>query len=369
MKTGTMDFDLHKMVRIRLLDAGPSDIAAVKRQLGPIESTLAGTPDITIRFVSQLTPSSPLRYLGVDDAGFTDDAFWVLRGKHQSRVNVQIPFDQIGKPHCEIICESGLPAVPLLIPILNLTALNKGFLPLHASALNYHGEGVLVTGWSKGGKTESLLAFIANGAEYIGDEWVYLSNDGQSMYGIPEPMRVWYWHLQEMPQYKALVSRRDMARLNVLNLLVNFMDRLGSRPASSGLVSRFKALVKRQLHVQLPPDKLFGGKAGKRSSAFQKVFLVASHAEPDFSVRPIEPHEIARRMVFSLQEERMEFLSYYWKYRFAFPECANPLIDHVEELERSLLLKVLKGKDAFIVHHPYPFSIPALFEAIRPHCA
>lgn len=367
-----MDFNLHDMVGIRLVNATPGDIAAVKRQLGPIEKPLSRAPDIVIRFVEQLTFSSPVRYLGVDDAGFTDNAFLVLRGKHQSRVRVQIPFDQIGSQQCEIVCESGLPAVPLLIPILNLTALNKGVLPLHASALIYNGEGILVTGWSKGGKTESLLAFIANGADYVGDEWVYISNDGQTMHGIPEPIRVWYWQLQEMPQYKALISRGDMMRLQTLNLLVSFLERLESSRLGSGrsaVVRRLKALLKRQLNVQLPPEKLFGRKASETAAPFQKVFLVASHAEPDLVVERIEPQEIARRMVFSLQEERMDFLSYYWKYRFAFPECSNLLIDQAEEIERSLLLKVLAGKDTFAVHHPYPFSIPSLFEAIRPHCA
>lgn len=374
MRTDPVDFDLHGTVGIRLIDPTPGDAAAVRRQLGPIEGSLSRQPDIMLRFVDRLTFPSPIRYLGVDDAGFTEHAFLVLRGKHQARVKVQIPFDQIGKPQCEIICESGLPAVPLLIPILNLTMLSKGVLPLHASALLYHGEGILVTGWSKGGKTESLLAFIANGAEYVGDEWVYISNDGQTMHGVPEPIRVWYWHLQEMPQYKALVNRRDMMRLKILNLLVNFLERLEAgrgRPGSgaAALIRRSRALVQRQLNVQLPPDKLFGRKSGETAAPLQKVFLVASHSKPDLVVTRVSAEEIARRMVFSLQEERLDFMSYYWKYRFAFPECSNPLIDQVEEIERGMLLKVLADKDAFAVHHPYPFSIPKLFEAIRPHLA
>jgi hypothetical protein len=112
------DFDLHGIVGIRLLNATPNDIEAVKRQLGPIQKSLSRTPDIIIRFVDQIPLSSSVRYLGLDDSGFTDDAFFVFRGKHQARVRVQIPFHQIGNGLCEIICESGAPAVPLLIPIL-----------------------------------------------------------------------------------------------------------------------------------------------------------------------------------------------------------------------------------------------------------
>jgi hypothetical protein len=373
LKTATSDFDLHGIVGIRLLNATTSDIEAVKKQLGPIQKPLSEPPDIVIRFVERMEFSSPVRYLGVDDAGFTDNAFFIFRGKHKGRVTVQIPFDQIGSRQCQIVCESGLGAVPLLIPILNMTALSKGALPLHASALCYNGKGILVTGWAKGGKTETLLAFVANGAEYIGDEWVYISNDGQHMYGIPEPTRVWYWHLQQMPHLKGMVGRRDLMRLQTLNAFVNFIGRLesgqlGRGSGTSQFLRRLKALIKQQLSVQLPPEKLFGRSPGTDTVRPEKIFLVASHAASDLTVERLDPKEIANRIVFSLQEERMGFLSYYWKYRFAFPECSNRLIDQAEEIQRRILLKILDGKDAYAVHHPYPFSIPGLFEVIRPYC-
>lgn len=373
MKKETTDFDLHGIVGIRVINATPGDLNAIKRQLGPIQNPLSKKPDIVIRFVDRMSSSSAVRYLGVDDAGFTDDAFLVFRGKYQSRVKVQIPFEQIGNGQCEIICESGVPAVPLLIPIINLTALSNGALPLHASALVYDGKGILITGWAKGGKTETLLAFVANGAQYVGDEWVYLSIDGKHMYGIPEPIRIWYWHLQEMSHYRNMVKRSDLARLQALNFFVKFLERIermgaDRRSAFFQVLRRFTALVKRQLYVQLPPEKLFGKKPGDLTVSPDKIFFVASHAEPELIVKPIDSQEVAERMVFSLQEERMDFMSYYLKYRFAFPACSNSLIDQAEEIQRRMLLNILAGKDAYGVYHPYPFKIPTLFEVIRPYC-
>jgi hypothetical protein len=374
LSTETTDFDLHGFVGIRLIDAKPGDLAAVKRQLGPIQGSLTREPDIVIRFVAQLQLSSSVRYLGVDEAGFTDDAFLIFRGKHQANVKVQIPFDQIGSQRCEIVCESGIPAVPLLIAIINLTALSKGILPLHASALLYNGKGVLITGWSKGGKTETLLALAANGAKYVGDEWIYLSTDGQRMYGIPEPTRIWYWHLQEMPQYKAMVNRKDLRRLQTLNFFVKALERLESSPLGRRagylrVLKRFTAIVKRQMYVQLPPEKLFGQKTGEIEARPEKIFFVVSHDRPDLVVQQIDAKEVAQRIVFSLQEERTEFMSYYLKYRFAFPECSNHLIDQAEGIQREMILKALAGKETYAVYHPYPFSIPSLFETIRPYCA
>lgn len=369
----THDFDLHGIVGIRLINAGPVDLAAVKRQLGPLQSVLTRDPDIVIRFVDRMQLTSSIRYIGVEDAGFTEDAFLVLRGKYQSRIKVQIPFDQIGSRQCEIVCESGVPAVPLLIAIINLTALSKGVLPLHASALLYNGKGVLITGWSKAGKTETLLAFAANGAQYIGDEWIYFSADGQRMYGIPEPTRIWYWHLQEMPRYKAMVKRRDLRRLQALNLFANMLKRLELSPLKRRAnyiqaLKRLTSLVERQLYVQLPPETLFGQRAEETDVSPKKIFFVVSHDRPDVTVQPIDSQELAERMVFSLQEERMEFLSYYFKYRFAFPKCSNSLIDQAEEIQRRLILRAFANKEAYAIYHPYPFSIPSLFDTIRPYC-
>lgn len=374
MNTAIYDFDLHGIVGIRLATATPADLAAVKRQLGPIQVPLTRDPDIVIRFVDRLPLASSVRYIGVEDAGFTDDAFLIFRGKHQASVKVQIPFDQIGSRQCEIVCESGAPAVPLLIAIINLTALSKGVLPLHASALLYNGKGVLITGWSKGGKTETLLAFAVHGAQYIGDEWIYLSVNGQQMYGIPEPTRIWYWHLQEMPGFKAMVNRKDLLRLQALDLFARILEQLAS--TFSGLPGRYRqilkrvtVLIKRQLYVQLPPDKLFGPRADQKDVQPEKILFVVSHDQPELTVKKINSKEVAERIVFSLQEERMDFMSYYFKYRFAFPACSNSLIDQAEEIQRKLVLKTLAGKEAYAIYHPYPFSISSLFDTIRPYLA
>ena len=254
-----VDYDLHGIVGIRLVNPTPGDVAALNRQLGPIQTPLSRQPDITIHFVDRLAFSPPISLLGVDDVGFTNEAFLVLRSKHKSQARVQIPFELIGQP-CEILCESGLPAVPLLIPIINLTALANGALALHASAFNFNGIGALCTGWSKGGKTEMLLAFTAQGAQYIGDEWVYLSRDGQKMFGIPEPIRLWDWHLIDLPQYRARVGKRDQARLRAIkvfqsvdNALLNSSD--GKLPLNKAM-RRLRPVLKGQLYVDIPPQKL-----------------------------------------------------------------------------------------------------------------
>ncbi len=362
-----LDYDVHGLAGIRVVDATPKDAAVVARQLGPMPSALARAPDIVIRFVDRLPSASRVRYLGVDDAGFTDDAFLVLRGKHKSRARVQIPFDRIGKERCEIVCERGLSQVPLLTAILNLTILGKGTaLPLHASAFTYRETGFVATGWAKSGKTETLLGFMANGASYVADEWVYLRADGLRMHGLAEPIKVWGWHLDSVPRFKKVLRLRARAKLRLLKSMVGGMDRLAS--PNGGTAGRLRALLDRQLYVEVPPHTLFGEEACTLEGVPKKVLFLRTHEASDVTVRPVDPGEVVRRMVFSLQAEQMALNDYYWKHRFAFPDAANELVERSHGLQLEMLERVLRGKETYEVHLPFPVSIPSLFEAIEKRC-
>lgn len=368
--TSSIDYDLHGLVGLRLLNATPKEEAVVTRQLGPIRSELQRDPDITIRFVDHLPVNPPLVMVGLNDAAYTEDAFYILKGKHKSNVKVQVPFDRLGEP-VEIVCERGLPAVPLLIALINLTAFCKGVLPLHATAFRFNGVGSLITGWSKGGKSETLLGFMSHGAEYIGDEWVYISGDGRQLYGIPEPIRVWDWHLADLPQYRARLARKDRMKLSSLRLLVGALDGvsrngLTRRSPAGKLAGRLAGMAKRQQYAHLPPHKGFGPDACPLQGSFDRLFFVASHESPAISVRPVDPQEVAARMAQSLLEEQSDLLSYYRKFRFGFPEAKNELLEQYETLQTQALQRVFAGKEAFAVFHPYPVSLEALYQAIRP---
>jgi hypothetical protein len=268
---------------------------------------------------------------------------------------------------CEIVCERGLPAIPFLIAILNLTVLANGALPLHAAAFELDGVGTLVTGWSKGGKTELLMGAARAGARYIGDEWVYLTPDGR-MHGIPEPIRLWDWHLSQLPAAREHVAVSDHIKLRAIPAARRVERALPQRLRDvppGRLLHRAMPILEEQLHVDLRPEMLFGD-VGDLTGTLDRILFVVSAAGDETSVEPVDPLDVAARMVASLMYERRDFLALWEQARFAQPGIRNVHIERFEERQRDLLERIFSDRPAFIVTHPYPVDIHALFDAVRP---
>ena len=100
----------------------------------------------------------------------------------------------------------------------------------------------------------------------------------------------------------------------------------------------------------------------------EKVFLTLSHDDPGMSVEPVDPRVIARRMISSIRFEQLPFLQQHLAFSFAFPERKNAFLDRVHELQYEILERALRGKEAYVVRHPYPLSFQELFERMRPYC-
>lgn len=360
-----IDYDIHGLVGVRLINPSPSDAHAVAKQLGHLQRPLTREPDIVVHFVQHL-PTPDLRYLGLNQCGFTKDGFFVLRSS-KKEAKVKIPFDQIGK-QCEIVCESGLRAVPLLLAIVNLTMLAKDCVSLHASAFVYKGTGVLVTGWAKCGKTETLLSFAAHGARYVGDEWILLSGDGRKMYGIPEIIRLWDWHLENLPHVRSRVKRESRMFFKAVRGLDNFLNSPLGKLMPVKMLHEAMPAIKRQLNVRLDPKIIFGEHCGPFVAAPEKIFFSGSHASPETYVEPIDPALIAQRMIASIRFEQLPFMEHYLAFKFAFPHRKNDFLDQAHELQYEILHRALAGKEAYAVWHPYPVSFEALYEKMKPYC-
>jgi hypothetical protein len=361
----TVDYDLHGLVGIRLVDPSSHDLAAVEADIGTMKKTLDREPEITIRFAHELPTSGVLRYVQPQEAGFTEDAFFVMADGSGGAPAARIPFDLIGQP-CEILCRSGLPTVPLLRPIVNVAMLTKDAVALHASAFTYRGKGTLVAGWARGGKTSSLLAFMRGGGEFIADDHVYLSSDGNRLYGSPEPVSLRAWHLEELPDYRQQTNWRELSHLGASKVLGRVATAIGGSRAPTTLrkVADRVARVAEDAYVPVSPDRLFSRRSS--SGKLDKAFLAIAQDSRDVLIEQVDGAWLADRLVLLLQSERRRLLANYLAFRFAFPSKPNDLIEHASDIERTILVRVLAEADSYVVYHPFPAPVDELFAAMEP---
>ncbi len=363
------DFDIHGILRVRLVDPTPGDVATIVGRLGPPEEPTGQDPDITIRF-DTIPPLPNLRYLGVNATGFTEEGFYLLSWK-TGKIQARIPFEHIGN-QCELVYQRGLGSAPLLDDILNFTLLRKNFLPVHASAFIYDGTGILVTGWTKGGKTEALLSFANHGAQYVGDEWVVLSSDGRTMFGLPFPITLWDWQFKYIPTLMPRVPLQRRILFKSIHCLDALYQALG--PVKLRHVFPATALgealpaLRRQLKILVSPRSLFpNGGSGSRVTV-DKLLLMMSHRSPRIELERCHPLEVAQRMKYSNETEQESLLGYYKAFRFAFPHLRNEFLETYKELQGALLSRALEGKEAFRALHPYPVPFDELFTSLRSVC-
>lgn len=369
-EVGRVDYDIHGLLGIRLIHPSVDDIEKVSEQIGLLPAPFSGEPGIIIHFSGPLPIDAPLCHLGRDDVGFTDDQFVLLRSRNLARARAQLAFETFGD-RIEITCESGLPAIPLLRPLINIAMLARGIVPVHAAAFEHSGKGVLVAGWSHGSKTGTLLAFMADGAKFVGDEWIYLDADRDRMVGLPDHLEARPWYLRDLPRYRRHSARTERFRVAVAERAARWLAPLvpasERRNSLTCRIIRFAhhALMNQQ-SIDLRPTSLFGRDACTLESGLDVVIVAISRDWPDISVKSAPVERVARQMAASFLVEQAGLLSCYQKYLFAFPGRRNALLDQAEVLYRECAIRALSGKKAYTMLHPYPASIHALRGAVLP---
>ncbi|TMG09212.1 MAG: hypothetical protein E6I02_01665, partial [Chloroflexi bacterium] len=159
-----VDYDIHGVLGLRLIDPTPSLARLVARQLDPWRpSPLASEPDVSISRLRTVSSRGNRYRLG--DAGdsqeceFSDSEFILRKGA----MSLSLPFSSVGEG-CVIGWSGGSGMRRLLIdyvrPALQISLLPKGSLALHSAAVAYEGKGILLAGWAESGKTEAMLGFL-----------------------------------------------------------------------------------------------------------------------------------------------------------------------------------------------------------------
>lgn len=359
------------VVHVRVDHADDADRAVLVRQLGPAV-TDPGTPaDLVVAFTDGIDLVGEPTWAGYQESSFDAEHFYL----HDTRAGrprlVRVPLDRLGDgdaPGAEVLVERGARTIPLLVALVNLIALAKGVVPVHASTVVHRGRTLLACGWSKGGKTEMMVALEREGATYVADEWSYLRRDGERTLArsLPEPVRVWHWQLAQLPELRARVTDRSKrSRLTALDRTSSLLSSMSARGLPGRHVWRRAApVLARQAYVQVPPTRLFDGRVADEA-AVDQVLLVHSRPGERTEVTPVDGTEVAARMRHSLAHERMPFTGLYQQYRFAFPDRVCALAERAEQVEGDLLDRTLAPLPADRLVHPYPADLAEIAAAIN----
>lgn len=356
-----VDFDVHGLAGIRLVDPSPGGLKAVSAQLGP-PSALSEAPDVTIQFLEDLGSEGPVKWIEPASIGFGDEGLLLYTGECGDRPAACLSLEGPG-PRWELRCSSRQGSVPLLLPLVDLVVSAKGVFALHASAFTYKGAGVVVAGFARSGKTTALLAFMGHGAAYIGDDRIYLRAEGRRIYGLAQPLALRATHIGELPRLARTVGRRGRSRLRLCAALERTAS-VAARIERLGDLPRRVAGAAGDASLSVSPERLFGERP--LQGRLDKAFLAIAHDTPDVRVEPVEPRDLAERLLFSIRAERLPLWRLYYAFRYAFPEQAEVFGEEAEEAERERLVEALEGTETYALYHPFPVPVRAIHDALAP---
>jgi cellulose synthase/poly-beta-1,6-N-acetylglucosamine synthase-like glycosyltransferase len=362
---GHVDIMVGGLVHVRIRGGTNGWIRQLQRQLGRAGLPCHGQPDITISCVDELTRND-FRHVEVGRSGFTRLGFMIRAGAGW----VQVPFAQAGMP-CEFVCETSANSVPLLMPFIHLAAIQRGYLPLHASAFEWKGTGVVVTGWSRGGKTSALLAFGRHGAKYVGDDLVFIHNDGSHMRGVHAALSLSEWHIAQLKTARRSAPHGKRLLGAAVHRLAGALD-TADAANRNGIVHSLRLrsvvrLAQRVTKIDYSVEELFHGSL-EDARVPRKVFLMVSARQSHVSVGHMRVEDIAERMRFSLAAEAVSLMTHYSAYRFADAGPANPSIETMDGRLHELVHSSLRNMEGYLMLHPHPAPFDAMFAAMRPCC-
>lgn len=359
------EFNIHGVLGVKLLDAEASDVATVRRHLGPLEEELFCEPDLVVRFVKHL-PRVETEHQALTSNGFAKDSFLVF-DERAAREAAQIAVNFDRQP-CEILCQSGLRSIAVLLPMLSLIALKKDYVAIHGSAFVYDGVGVVMAGPATSGKTTILLGFASLGAEFVGDDWVLLRRDGQRMHGLPAAIELSPKHAERSLFVRHTLGsfrRKGFDILGAVMALLNGSRGTFVKPAARRIITA----IQRRIIPRAHPQHIFAKCAKSFSAKPQKVFLLMKHSDPVVHVKEIHRKEMAELLSRLAEHEQKNIMELYQTHRFAFPKCKSMFFEEVFTRQRDTLLDAVAAQETYIIRHPYPIHFADLYKTISPFFA
>jgi hypothetical protein len=217
--------------------------------------------------------------------------------------------------------------------------IESGAAILHASAVSYEGVAHVFPAWGGIGKSSLVMNLLRSGAQYLGDDFVLVDENG--VYPYPMPLNLLHYNLSDHWDLLAPVSSPRVLRYH--RLLSALRKLRGPWAAGSSMAARIfrkaETVLSGRAHQHLSVEKIFSERATPvlgRVDDYQ-VYFMERRVGGDIEVDNLDVGRYARKMKHCLRWERS---SYYGDLNtallYAFPEREQQLSD-LYERERVVI--------------------------------
>ncbi len=334
---------------IRVVGARVSEVAVICRQIAAEADppgTIASDPDLVLRFAQ--TPRARASPPSRPGRGACPGVSTVSRAVPGG--GVMLAFDRLGVTPLEVIVTRPSSLKALVGPLVRLLLLIKGLVPLHVTAFDYAGRRLVAGGWSGGGKTAALLAFLERGASHVTSEWLFLDRAGRTALALDHPIRIRRDHLVTSPSLRASLPRSTSLRLAAIADSAFTVRSAAALAGQQALGDRVASGLERRAYVDVPPARLAARAPVGRP--IDTIFLMAGGDRPGITVRRTEGVLIADALASALLYEHLGLMAAYLQFRYLFPQKRSDFLEGAHDRLRTALRRALADTESFIVEHP-----------------
>ncbi len=190
------------------------------------------------------------------------------------------------------------------------------------------GKTILCPGWRNVGKTNLLLSFLKDGAEFLSDDWVLIDSNG-SLFSLPK--RINLLHYNYRPNMDT-IKNFDPVLSTFSDTVLQIIE--GDKYKYTDLSdTQLKDSLKRRVHF----EELFKRNRLTKSENIDFIFFLNhNNAGNEVNIKKYDVKKIQNRMIRILDYEQKPFKLAYDFYKF-YTGKSNQLIDSARKINGNVL--------------------------------
>ena len=248
----------------------------------------------------------------------------------------RIDFDKLDCSTYKVTCDKDFNQfffANLLEYLICLGFIDLGYSFCHASAFIRKGKTILCPGWRNVGKTNLLLSFLKDGAEFLSDDWVLIDSNG-SLFSLPKRINLLHYNyrpnMDTIKKFDPILSVFSDTILQIIE---------GNKYKYTDLSgTQLKDSLKRRVHFE---DLFKRDKVEKSENIDFIFFLNHDNAKDKVSINKCNIKNIKNRMIRILDYEQKPFKLAYDFYKF-YTGKSSHLIDSARKINDNVLSEAFR---------------------------